>query len=69
MKLHHTLVVIGLVLANALWAQRPQEILLDEDPFDFGDPIKLVFIVILPLILLIAGWIWVKKRRQKNSNN
>ena len=60
--------ILSLITATA-WAQRPQEILLDEDPFDFTDPIRLIFIVILPLLLIIIGALVIRYRKQKKASD
>ena len=62
--------VLALVIAVRVqaFAQMPREISLDNDPFDFTDPVKLVFILIIPLLLIIIGAIWIrnnKKRKKK----
>ena len=56
---------LALLFSTSLLAQNPREIRLDNDPFDFTDPVKLIFILIIPLLLLIIGAIMMRRRKRK----
>ena len=60
-----SILLIGCLYSFNICAQRPREIQLEDEPFDFSDPFKLVFIVIIPVVLLIIGAILIKKRGKK----
>ena len=60
-----SILLIGCLYSFNIYAQRPREIQLEDEPFDFSDPFKLVFIVIIPVVLLVIGAILIKKRGKK----
>ncbi|MDX1349419.1 MAG: hypothetical protein R3279_04190 [Putridiphycobacter sp.] len=63
-RLKALFILLGLTVYT-LFGQRPREIQLDEEPFDFTDPFKLIFIVIIPLVLLIVGTLIIRKKQRK----
>ncbi|MFD1553378.1 hypothetical protein DNU06_06850 [Putridiphycobacter roseus] len=64
MILKRYILTIILLSTTVVFAQRPREVQLEDEPFDFTDPIKLIFIVIIPILLLIIGSIYFKKRKK-----
>jgi hypothetical protein len=63
-RLKIVFLLIGLITIT-VYGQKPREIQLDDEPFDFTDPIKLIFVVIIPVTLLIIGAVIMKKRQGK----
>lgn len=50
------------------FAQRPREIMLDNDPLDFSDPAILIGVVIIPIVLAVLGIIlFLRQRRLKKA--
>jgi LPXTG-motif cell wall-anchored protein len=51
----------------AVMAQRPREIVIDNDPVDWSDRASQVVLIGIPLVLLIFGIFYFRKRQQRKS--
>jgi hypothetical protein len=61
------LLSFALLSTTSVLAQNPREIRLDNDPFDFTDPVKLITVVIIPGLLILVGLMIIRNRKKRKK--
>ncbi|MBD3637215.1 MAG: hypothetical protein HUJ25_07690 [Crocinitomicaceae bacterium] len=56
-----------LFLNELLYAQKPREIQVDNDPVNWQDPATIVVLIIIPVVVVVFYIFWIKWR--KNQRN
>lgn len=49
-------------------AQKPREVILENDPVDWSDTAKQIVLIVIPLCLLLLGIIFIRKKKKSDQN-
>jgi surface polysaccharide O-acyltransferase-like enzyme len=50
---------------TTVFAQKPREVNLENDPVDFTNPANFIALVIIPLFLIVAGALIIRNRKKR----